>query len=411
MAELKCKIRGLTGSSIRQNIYFTCHPKDFELYFESISEEILRVQDCAIYYYDPDDEPERDEAYYMNLSQMRMIAIPVTRRFLEEDSRALWELRYAAEHHIAVLPLIHESGLEKLFAVKCGDLHFLGRDQDEIAVSYQEKLERFIKSVLVGGELAKKIREEFDAYIFLSYRKKDLKYAQELMRLIHNDELLRDIAIWYDEFLIPGENFTDAIRDALIKSELFVLAITPSIVEDGNYVLREEYPLAKSEKKLILPAELIPTDRNELMRKFDELPDCTDAYNSSALSGALRQALNRFVLQKNDSDPQHIYLIGCAYLNGIDMEKDVEKALALITEAAETGYEEAMIKLADMYYSGDGVARDYDAGIQWSGRAVEQAQKTYEQSGKFQDGVNYLKRLEHLYANWDKYEEKTFVRH
>ena len=52
-----------------------------------------------------------------------------------------------------------------------------------------------------------KIRAAFDAYIFLSYRKKDRAYAQELMHLIHKNRFCKDIAIWYDEFLTPGESF------------------------------------------------------------------------------------------------------------------------------------------------------------------------------------------------------------
>ena len=54
------------------------------------------------------------------------------------------------------------------------------------------------------------------------------------MRLIHKNEFCRDIAIWYDEFLTPGENFNDAIKEALQKSGLFVLTVTPNLV-NGLY--------------------------------------------------------------------------------------------------------------------------------------------------------------------------------
>ena len=68
---------------------------------------------------------------------------------------------------------------------------------------------------LVSDEMAEKVRAAFDAYIFLSYRKKDRKYANELMRLIHKNDFCRDIAIWYDEYLVPGEDFNNAITEAL----------------------------------------------------------------------------------------------------------------------------------------------------------------------------------------------------
>lgn len=50
-----------------------------------------------------------------------------------------------------------------------------------------------------------------DAYVFLSYRKKDRKHAKELMRLIHANRFCLDIAIWYDGFLAAGEDFNAAI--------------------------------------------------------------------------------------------------------------------------------------------------------------------------------------------------------
>ena len=66
--------------------------------------------------------------------------------------------------------------------------------------------------------MAKRVRAAFDAYIFLSYRKKDRKYANELMRLIHSNPECRDIAIWFDEFLTPGESFKENIEKILDRS-------------------------------------------------------------------------------------------------------------------------------------------------------------------------------------------------
>jgi hypothetical protein len=69
------------------------------------------------------------------------------------------------------------------------------------------------------------------------------------MKLIHKNEFCRDIAIWYDEFLTPGENFNDSIRAALCKSDLFVLTVTPNLVNEPNYVEATEYPMALEEQK------------------------------------------------------------------------------------------------------------------------------------------------------------------
>ena len=85
--------------------------------------------------------------------------------------------------------------------------------------------------------------------------------TQELMRLIHKDDFCRDVAIWYDEFLTPGESFNDVIADAMKKSDLFALTVTPDLVNEKNYVMTEEYPKARENGKKVLPAVLKkPTD-------------------------------------------------------------------------------------------------------------------------------------------------------
>ncbi len=166
----------------------------------------------------------------------------------------------------------------------CGDLQCLDPTaRDETAISYEDKLTHYLNSVLIGDETAQKVRDAFDAYIFLSYRKKDRRFAQELMRLIHKNDFCRNLAIWYDEFLVSGESFNQAIQDALTKRKLFALVVTPNLLEQGNYVMQHEYPDASSAGKKILPAELQPTDRATLKRRFPAIPACVDSNNQAAL--------------------------------------------------------------------------------------------------------------------------------
>ena len=237
--------RGDSSPQRKPRVYFCCHPEDFQRFFRQIADEILGLQNCAIYYYLPDAEvpPEERE---LDLGQMNLVVIPVTSRLLYHDSQAMVDVAFALERHIPVLPLMQEEHLEETYNQKFSGLHFLNRnDPDPTALPYQEKLKKYLESVLIGDELAQQIRKAFDAYIFLSYRKKDRKYAQELMRLIHQNDFCRDIAIWYDEFLTPGEEFSKAIEKALEKSKLFTLVVTPSLLEPGNYVMTTEFPMAR----------------------------------------------------------------------------------------------------------------------------------------------------------------------
>ena len=193
---------------------------------------------------------------------MQLLVVPITRKLLTEYNIAIdTDLPLALKNNIPILPLMQENDLDDLFNSKLGDLQYLYKhSHDPTSIPYEEKLTKYLESVLIGNDLVKKIKNEFNAYIFLSYRKKDRKHANELMRFIHSYPIYRDIAIWYDEFLIPGENFNDSISSALEKSELVALVVTPNLVNESNYILNTEYPMAQKIGKNILPVIMVSTN-------------------------------------------------------------------------------------------------------------------------------------------------------
>lgn len=375
-------------------IYYTAHPADHAHYFERFVDVLLEKENCAVFYDDDPEFPEDEENFLSNLMRMQLIVMPVTSNLLDKPCRAISEVfTYAMKEHIPVLPILEEHGIEQKFNEICGDLQVLDPNQKDLtAISFDEKLTKYLKSVLIGDELAEKIRAAFDAYVFLSYRKKDRKYAQELMRLIHRNDFCRDIAIWYDEFLIPGENFNDSIKDALEKSELFALVVTPNLVNEKNYVMTTEYPMAHDANKKILPAELQKTDAEKLKQCFSEIPDCTDPNDEIALAEALLSSLEHIAKSGNDNDSQHNFFIGLAYLNGIDVEVDHERALKIITSAAEGGLPEAADKLSEMYYIGQGVKRNFEKCVDFKYDAINNAANVYTDSMN-EKNASYLLRL------------------
>ncbi len=390
MPSLSCKTKGGSNPQGKPKVYFCCHPDDFNRFFEDISDEIMFKQDCAFYY---DSEPygKTDKEDWLSyLGEMQLFVMPVTTKLLTTESKALsLEFCFAEEKHIPVLPIMQENGLEELFKQKIGSLQYLNRvSRDSTSISYEKKLESYLSSVLIGDELASKVRAAFDAYIFLSYRKKDRIYAQELMRLIHRNDFCRDIAIWYDEFLTPGENFNDSIEEALKKSELFALAVTPNIVNEENYVMNVEYPMARKAGKTILPAEIVSTDKNALKEKYKDIPDCADAHNEGELSQALLNSLKSIALRENDGDPEHNFFIGLAYLSGIDVEVNHERAVKLITSAANDNLPEALEKLVFMYRNGEGVERNYDTAIEWQEKLVAVFKARWKESQNYMNTMS-----------------------
>ncbi len=399
-------------------VYFSCHKDDFKPYFKEISEEIMNGRSCAVFY-DEDYDGARDKEFLFDLSKMNLFVMPITTRLLTKPNRALdEELAFALEHKIPVLPLMQESGLEELFNKKFGDLQFLDKyNIDSTAISYDEKLKKYLSSVLLDDKTIKRIRAEFDAQIFLSYRKKDRIHANRLMRLIHKNDFCRDVAIWYDEFLTPGENFNKTIAEALNKSGLFVLAVTPSLLEPRvdengvkhkNYIEEHEYPMAVEAQKPILPTELVYTDKDVLAVKYANVPDCVDANDESALTEALLNTAKKFVSDENDNSPEHNYLIGLAYLDGIDVERDYDKALEMITFAAENEFPDATIKLISMYYDGIGVSRDENEVRKWSEKLSDYYFKnTFSNEGN----IKSADKIEELFANYnDRYWAETIKR-
>lgn len=280
MAKILCKTMHNENPRGKPRVFFTCHPEDFDRYFEQICKRIFKTHDCAIYYTEDMSEPIPEQDLDTDLGSNNLLVIPVTRRLLTEENRAMnKDFPYAKRANMPILPIMMEPELDALYSKpeNFGTLQYLSvSSADATAISYEEKLQKFLETVLISDEMAKRIRDAFDAYIFLSYRKDDRGYANELMRMIHRNPQCCDIAVWYDEFLTPGESFLESIDKILHSSKLFTLLVTPKLLEepDGkpNFVMAKEYPAAKASGIDILPVEMKPTDRAVLSEKYKGIP-------------------------------------------------------------------------------------------------------------------------------------------
>lgn len=382
--ELKYKTRSNDDPFGKPRVYFCCHPEDFEKYFKEICDNIFKTHDCAFYYTQDMESPILIEDKETILERNNLFVVPVTFKLLTTPNRAMDDdIPFARERNIPILPIIMESGIEEFYSApdKFGELQYLNPQScDSTEISYLEKLKKYLDSVLISDKTAERIRAEFDAYIFLSYRKKDRRYANELMRIIHSNPELRDVAVWFDEFLTPGESFKENISRFLNNSKLFALLVTPNVLEepDGkpNFVMGEEYPAALKSGLDILPAEMENTDKDALNAKFEGIPVCVDPHNYEAFKERLLKSILKFSVRSNNT-PEHKFLIGLAYLEGIDVEVDRRYGIELITEAAKDGLLEAMQKLYTVYNEGQGVPTDYREAIKWATCIVEHYKKNY----------------------------------
>ena len=409
------KTRGGVNPQGKPRVFFTCHPQDFDKYFTKITEDILKSQDCAIYYTEDQTVALTGENNLVDLGRMNLFVLPVTFKMLSTANRAMeQDFRFALEHHIPVLPFMMEGGIDEMYSRedKFGELQYLNPFSGDLSeISYEEKLNKYLEAVLVSGELAARVRAAFDAYVFLSYRKKDRKYANTLMKLIHAIPECRDIAIWYDEFLMQGESFKENIEKILQNSSLFTLLVTPSLLETGNFVMTQEYPDAVRSQKAIFPAMMEKTDRKQLESLYKDIPACVDVADTEKFDDLFVEMIKRVAVLGNDNDPEHNFLIGLAYLNGIDVEVNTQRALELITSAAEARLPEAMRKLCEMYESALGVERDYAKALHWRKIIADHYAQTlgeedpetlgawyslciaYEEMGAYKDNLELVQKL------------------
>ena len=376
MENLKYKTKGDSSPANKPRVFFACHPEDFSKYFSRICEDLFRAKDCTVYYVPDSCEPLAEQEQEMILQRMQLMVIPVTYRLLNTPNPAMdVYFPLARSKNIFVLPLMMEPGLEMLYSCddKFGKLQFLEPcSGDATRIAYEEKLKHYLQARLVSDALAEQIRSAFSAYMFLSYRKKDRYHANILMRLIHSHEKFRNISIWFDEFLIPGEDFDENIRKALAKSKLFALLVTPNLLENPNYVMTDEYPEAcRKDALAILPVEMVKTDLASLGETYPDTPkvtDCADPSDEQVFRRRLLEIWERADIPSQEDTPMRDYLIGLAYAEGVDMETDCVRGIGLIRSAAERDLPEAMQELFRRYRDGIGVALDLQEAKIWAER-------------------------------------------
>lgn len=361
------------NTSKKARVLFCSHPDDFNQYFETVSKDIHSLNNCDIYYYENGILSISDD-WESDCFAINLIVIAISDKFLSEDNYARRVYFFAQDKSIPVLPIMMERNLEQKFNSVCGQIQFLDRTNDDpTSLPYMKKLEDYLSAILVGNELADKVRAMFDRHIFLSYRKKDRKYAQKLMAEIHGNKETEDVAIWYDEFLQPNENFDESIRSAISKSDLFTLAVTPNIANENNYVVSNEIPTAIEENKIILPVELVDTDKTlfENYEVLKSLPETVSITDTETFTETLIKALSHVARQEHGNDPMHMYYLGIAYLYGIDVEINKNKAVRLLESAAEKGAADAAKELVRLFYYGFHLKSDYTSAVRWQKKLIK----------------------------------------
>lgn len=155
MLQLKCITRDNSSPIVKPSVYFTCHQKDFDRSFKRICDEILNLQDCAIYYVENANKRVISDNME-EIGKCNLFIIPVSLRLLTEINMPIMlDVAYAREHNIPILPIILERGLEPLYSRedKLGELQYLDITfEDSTELSFSERLECYLSSALLSAE-------------------------------------------------------------------------------------------------------------------------------------------------------------------------------------------------------------------------------------------------------------------
>lgn len=391
---------GTVGKDTPKAYFFGTH-KYFDIFYREIS-KLGRISLC----YDSGliNCDKADKAF--ELAQMDLFIVAVTPSLLDDLPESFKEdYSFALSNNIPLLPIIFEKVADDRYAEVFGTKHYLVYDSKPTGSNgFINKLESYFSALLVSPELVERIKAAFSGYVFLSYRKKDRMHIPAIMRAIHANEDFIDVAVWYDEFLTPGEKFDELIEQKMKNSDAFLLSVTPNLLEEGNYVMEKEYPFAKKANMPILPVEVEATDADGLQRYYSDFPICKSIKAVDEITADLKEKIgnkiNRLV-----ATPERDYLIGLAYLFGIDVEIDRERGFRLIEKAAAAGYGEALSKLSVQKQHGDGL--ESKIGRELQQRYVDICREKYEREStsdsicEYADALDALANIQDTYCYYD----------
>ena len=259
--------RKSSASSDTPKIFISMHPIDRCTYLEPLIENILSSHDLTICYSSSPSDTSLTE-----LNKETLLIIGVTEKYLVwNNSGFTSEALPAIKKGVPVLPIMLEDGIVNLFNTRCGKLHYIENPEKEFSNKTIFKINNHITAVFNSDNLP---THNVKSKIFISYRKSDANELSRLVKLIKSHSKSDDIFLWYDTSLNPGENYSHTIIKQIKSCDLFLMLITPNILEPNNYVMRVEYPLAIKEKKRIIPIVMQKTDLKKLSKAFPDIPKC-----------------------------------------------------------------------------------------------------------------------------------------
>lgn len=391
---MNCKSHKKQKSWYTYKLLFVSHPDD-DRYYKELCKDIFKlVNQCEIWYLEGN---ETKEDLKFVLKEVNFVVIPITDRLLCADHTDIDMLiQTIVCQHIPVLPIVVEPINNRIYREKFDNIQYLDKySSEESGISYIDKLKKRLDFCVVGELYEKQIQNAFDAYVFLSYRKKDRVHADYLIRSLHEYDEIRNIAIYYDEFLKPGEDWKDGLKLAIDKSDMFTIIETSNMLNENNFVRKEEYPYAVEKNKRINLIRCEELDEEKIANIFPAAEENMSIKEWERIVSLYRDLLkNKACRISENDDILHRYFVALAYFYGISVEIDRQYAISTIEQILEEESDapfDAYRQISDMYRFGNGTKRNIRRSVEFRKKYMEaiEKEKNIEQEMLLQEYISF----------------------
>lgn len=383
------KREGSSGLRANRHVYGVFgHFSDSEEMMD-IAGKILLFSDCNVYVQKPHVKFSDEDALIL-CNEFSFLVFVVSERFLECECFAR-NIMYAKalEKNVRILP-VKSAGSGEIgdaFSRICGKIHLLKNGTGDLESELKNYIDNVLEPYRMVGltEDQERIRENlFRCKAFISYRKKDIEHLICLLNYIREIPELRDMALFYDSALIPGEDYDQRLKNELSSSDIVIFVVTSNLLENGNYVIREEYPQAVAEGKLLIPVVMDDTDPETVKSVFSAFTELLGFNSPEALRGKLLNVRYGYG-EISPMTPEFKHFLAIAYESGEGTERNYRLSNTLLKEAASAGYLSSKARLTIQHLDGiiddeyEGETEDllYDAMIAFD-KAVTSLPPTFE---------------------------------
>ena len=263
----------------QRKIFISAHPADRYGLIEQVAAAIERAEGCTALYY----PAPNDKGPFLPEGIDTLVVLASIKYFAWANSGYISELQEAHSANIPVIPIAIEAGqnLTDLINMRCGKVHYIDAAQDGIDLA----LDALTASLCAIGRTV----DESLPSVFISYRRADREAMLRLVETIKASPYADRINLWYDMVIAPGENYSLSILSEIKRCRLFILLVTPKLLEPSNYVYRVEYKLARKLGKRILSVEAERPDRRALNDMYPTLGRTVDIKHPDAINAVLSE--------------------------------------------------------------------------------------------------------------------------